>query len=323
MIRYQFKQFLGLETLTREYKEFTIPAGFFTPYGDLMLNLAQSSEWRFNHLVKRSIRTYMDSFVDKYRNAFLNPNSGTDYGELWIGVNDKGLVSGIPYQGEIDPSIVQTKHPDTIVEWIPVDIDSSQLIESTNPRVTHFVTEVTKSMNLLRTQKISYCSWRNEFNRYTLKLVELFNNPTTRQEFLTYVRTHSPETYNQVSASNFVMEQKKYKDIRHYIERKEGVYYWMCRWKDHRLREIRQTKPARVSMKQRHRASRFGPKRILSKVSDMIPYWMAHNDNMKLYLLRFVFRRNENTVIDEGALKRTLIVKHGKVTEEPCCVPNK
>lgn len=313
-----FGQFLGRETLSREFKGFALPTALLTPLGDKLLPLAHSGKWQFNHLIYRTLSIYFSQFHDKYQDAFQTVE---DDCELWIGVDDSGKIHGIPVKGTLDIDLIRAycPSPDTVVELFPVSFAREQ-IPSPHPRITKFLRDFTSTNMVYEASNSAYRVWRTEFDVYTQKLVDLFNHPDTKGEFMEWLKIHSPETHHLiVSTHNFTIEQKKFPEIRDYVQRKEGVYYWMCRWKDERLAHIRAKKPTRMTMKHfQARSMRYGPQRILANVPEMIPYWFDRNVGMNLYVMRWTFKvgvRKERT-----KFKRSLIVKHGVVTPEPCCV---
>lgn len=318
--RFRFGQALGPETLHREYKEFTIPAHLLTQKfsHQTLIDLCHTGKWTFNDLVKRAILSYFDQYHEKYKHAFCNPASGTEGGELWIGVDDTGDVHGIPFVGDLAAQIELPQDAETVMEWFPIEYTPQDACPTPSKRLQHYLKEEANSSRLLREHQMSYTKWRSEFNVYTRKLKALFDDDTTKHQFFDYVRKKSPETFREISLPHFRMEQKRYMDIRHFVERKEGVYYWMCQWKDMKLRELRLRKPPKVSKKHLHRSTRYGPKRILSKVREMIPLWMSQNEGLRLYVLKMTFSPGAE---HSSAWKRALIVKHGKTTAEPCCIP--
>lgn len=319
-----FGQFIGHETLSREFKAFTLPSALLEPFGEKLLPLAHSGKWQFNHLVYRTLSSYFMQFHDKYGDAFQSLDNKNGDGELWIGVDDRGIIHGIPVQGTLDMDLIRSycPSPDTKIDLFPVSFDREKYsihLPSTNPRITKFLREFTSTNTLFEARNANYRRWRSEFDTYTRKLVELYRDPLTKNEFMEWLRTYSPETHDSIlSTHDFTVEQKKYHEIREYVQRKEGVYYWMCKWKDERLSEIRSRKPRKFSLKQRHRSTRYGPKQILSNVTGMIPYWFDRNVGMNLYVMRWTFPKTGNPC--PTSFKRSLIVRHGVVTPEPCCI---
>lgn len=316
-MKFHFQQSIGRETLSREYKAFTLNTSLLGVMGDRLLPLARSGKWQFNHLVYRSISVYFSQFHKKYQEAFQTID---EPGELWIGVDDRGMVHGIPIQGTLDLDLLKKSCPDpnTIVEIFPVEFDTNLCrIPGKNPRVSSFIKEFEATNTLFEARNAAYRVWRNNFDKYTKKLVDLYNDPVTREEFLLYLSEHSPETLADLK--HFSIEQKKFLEIRGYIERKEGVYYWMCKWKDDQLAQIRAQKPKKFSVKQRHRSTRYGPVRILSNVQEMVPYWFHRNVGMNLYVMKWTFLKVDHH--KPPCFRRSLIVKNGILTPEPCCVP--
>lgn len=304
---FRFCQSLGRETLTTEYKLFALPPALLTPLSEQLVRLVSTGEWTFNHIVERTLKAYIAQFHDRYRDAYSTLESP---GQLWIGVHDSGTVHGIPYQGELCLDKLRAHCPDPTTVFELFEVDTSGVVSNTkpHPRLVHYLCEQRKSDILIRDRKAAYIKWSREFRIYTRKLTELYHTPSTRAEFLEYLTEHDVRLDNLPHR----IEQKKYHEIRDMMQKKQGIYYWLCKWKDERVRAVLARKPKKVSMKQRHRATRYGPDRILSNVAEMIPYWLPANENMKLYLLRLTFH-NKSLV---GAKNARVVVN-----DQPCCVP--
>lgn len=307
-----FRHFLGHETLTREFKEFALLPECLSPFHRRLPMWCRTGQWNetLTRVVEKSLSSYCTQYVEKYRHAFHKTG-----GELWIGVNDKGICTGIPF-ASARAKPFQTLDG-AVVEWIPLAYESTDLPD-VHPRLVQYFGEVAHTSRIQREHSMHYRRWRSEFDVYARRLVDLFRDARTRTEFLSFLSHASPETYAEVTRPGFVMQQKHFREIRDCIEQQQGVYYWMCKWKDDHLSRIRMRKPMKVSRKQRQRAERFGPLRILSKVSEMIPYWMQRNPHLRLYVLKLTFA----PVLEVAPkFERGLIVKNGVTTDEPCCVP--
>lgn len=96
-----FDQYLGPETLHREYK-----IGAMNLTGEISIEyiyfLLTSGKWVFNIYIIESLRDYIKKYLPKYIAAFNNKRSGVNHGEIYFGVDDKGFVKGIPYKGRLN-----------------------------------------------------------------------------------------------------------------------------------------------------------------------------------------------------------------------------
>ena len=93
-------EYIGLETLDREYKEL-----YLLPLlsSEINLNIKEllhekiKNKESINKLILTSIKTYIKNFLPKYISVFNNSNIN---GNLYFGINDFGFIEGIPYYGE-------------------------------------------------------------------------------------------------------------------------------------------------------------------------------------------------------------------------------
>ena len=110
----RFNQYIGRETLLREYKEFTLNMTGLQIEDTLAESLCMSGKFVFNDYVDRNIAKYIQTYIPKYTTAFFNPRSNIRSGKLFIGVNDLGLVKGIPYIGSLNKNLIKEKLYNTI-----------------------------------------------------------------------------------------------------------------------------------------------------------------------------------------------------------------
>lgn len=331
MNTFYFGQNIGPETISIEYKEFTLLSHFLTYTEDEIIHMIKSAiiPTNFNEIVMTSLVHYLKQYVIKYRDAFLHPSSEITHGKLHIGVDDKGRVHGIPYCSIFNAELLDKYIPElrewcTEVEISPVNTYNTYNTYNEHPRLSHYLKEQQKIKEMKTSREMRYERWKKEFDYYTRKLVDLYNDSESHRDFLDYVNKNAPEIYQMVK-KGYKLEQQNYMVIREYLERKEGVYYWVCKWKDEKLAEIRQRKPKPVNLKIIQKSTKYGPKRIFCKVNEMIPYWIQKNKEMGLYLLTFHYKK-DNTILDIKNEKiRTVIQKKikGEMIDIPCCLPFK
>ena len=164
MEAFRYGQSLGKETIASEYKEFSFYHSGIPYDKKEITEFLTSFRWDFNDLVRKSIKNYLDIYLPKYACAFLDQNSETDHGELYIGVDDNGFVHGIPYQGEIggigeigEIGITSTSDWKKYVkiEFIPVSY-SHKPVKEVLPAMSNYFQRHEKTQSIVRTHARKY-----------------------------------------------------------------------------------------------------------------------------------------------------------------------
>ena len=92
----KFNDFVGVETLTHEYKEFTFNNDGIILNIKLAEYYCHSNKFDFNNRVIDNLKKYFSYYLPKYISGFLNSKLN---GNFYIGIDDYGFVKGIPYFG--------------------------------------------------------------------------------------------------------------------------------------------------------------------------------------------------------------------------------
>lgn len=102
----RFNQFIGTESSEREYKVGVI---YWSKELDFQesLKLLLSAKWLFNDCIFNTIIIYLKKYLCKYIVSFTHRLTLINNGELYIGVDDKGFIKGIPYQGILTLSVIK------------------------------------------------------------------------------------------------------------------------------------------------------------------------------------------------------------------------
>ena len=300
----------GNESLQTEFKEFTFNHGGLEIDSEKAEELVQSSYWCFNNMILESIKKYFKVYIPRYTSAFLNEQSLTNKGEFFIGISDDGIVQGIPFQGSINIEELQDELNKIITTFIKADnIDilkesislellevkySSKKISKYTNLYNEFISLKEKNIQRKVDNKKKLNNWVDIHNRYTQRLVDLFNKPIIRHELLNYIKKEDPT--NDVIATmenGYLLEIRNHEEINELKNYSKDPYYWLCKFKDERLDKIRKSRPVAVCSKQT--TNNFvNPLCIIIKISNMIPWWMQNNENMKLYIIKIKFRKNPN-----------------------------
>lgn len=98
------------ETLSIEFKEFFLKLDIesFLTHEDIkkMMSSGKICDG-FNEIILQNLYTYIRIFLPKYISAFGNSEEMKVPGELYIGINDYGEVTGIPFDGDLDVDIIR------------------------------------------------------------------------------------------------------------------------------------------------------------------------------------------------------------------------
>jgi hypothetical protein len=300
---------IGNETVIREYKEFTYNHGGLVIDNELAEKLVNTSKWCFNDMILTSIKKYIKIYIPKYASAFLNDESMTDKGEFYIGISDSGIVQGIPFQGDLNFDYIESKIRNSItkytktdnidvlnksikIELLEVSYTPSEISKHT-PLYVEYLKHSRKIKGMEKKYKIIMEIWNKMHERYAQKLVDLFNLPSTRFEIKSYVQKHDP-TCNVIKLieNGYRLEVKTHEEINELKNFPEEPYYWVCKFKDEHLDAIRKNRP--IPNYKNEIATYLNPTSIIMKIANMIPWWMQNNDNMKLYVIKVTFIKNQD-----------------------------
>ncbi len=109
---YYYLQDLGTETEAKEYKVFTLNS--FNMSRNDGYSLLETGLWSFEDIIKPTIANYIKTYFAKYFATFTHPKTNVKGGSLYIGVDDDGLVHGIPSIGELNTDFIVREIKKTI-----------------------------------------------------------------------------------------------------------------------------------------------------------------------------------------------------------------
>jgi hypothetical protein len=334
----QFGDNFGIETLENEYKEFTFNHSGLEIDEDEAENLIKSSIWCFNDMIIESLKKYFKIYVAKYASAFLNEESESSAGHFYIGINDDGTISGIPFQGEIDINFIKFEIKKVINKYIYSDdiesIHKSISVELLNVNYTPFkikrYTPIYERYLLQKTKlkakkqqfKLDMKKWNHIHDRYAQKLVDLFNNSSTRNELMNYIGKQDPKNnVIDIIKTDYVLDVKKHDEINELKNNPTEPYYWVCKFKDEHLEIIRKARP--IPNFKKKISTYIKPIAILLKISNMIPWWMQNNKDMKLFIIKINFIKNKDNkdVYYLDNFSKLIKCIRTKYEEKPYCRP--
>jgi hypothetical protein len=350
----EYHSYIGKETLFREYKSFSFQHISLPFDEDDVCEYLQTFQWNFNHLVEKSLEKYARIYLPKYMTAFFDHHTPTDEdGQLFFGVNDWGITTGIPYQGVLtkqhilSPAILSylathvcSSEPlSSLLERIQIDIVpvtyGERVLPATHPDVTEYKEKKRILETKLKQHSQKYTEWRLQNELYSRKLVDLYKIPKCRSNFITYLRKHRQYRIISKIKNGVAIEQQKYDKIREFRETGDNLYAWLCQWKDEMLNKIRNEKPMREKSYKNITTSVqsiYKPFHIFMKMEDLIPWWMQHNPNMNLYVVNITFKKKGQPPVKDihfiDYLQKQIKCFRGLTPsklspdcDEPCCIP--
>lgn len=222
-------KYIGSESINIEFKElcFNSLINYFDSktvynllYNDKMLNSKT-----FNNMVLNELTGYIDRYIPKYIGNFSKANIT---GELYIGVDDNGLIEGIPYYGTLTPKkIAQMIYSAKVNSRGVRLIDDKEIYDDTlideyysrlKFEIVHLqffdnkdlIDDIIKSKEkLFEVEKYNdelsiawknyeeiYAKWIYEHNLYSDKLINILMNKEIRKELKKYVTEEFNKNHN-------------------------------------------------------------------------------------------------------------------------------
>ena len=300
MNRYTYNMFIGKETLYNEYKEFRFNINKYKITNSIASKFCESNKFDFNDMVMDNILKYIKYYIPKYFCAFMNSNIN---GNLFIGVNDYGFIKGIPFQGVLDTEYLNTKiikyiekniksvepfdiHEHMTINWVKVEIDEKP---STNvsPYYIKYLNDKKEYEDRYNDWLEKLEDWRIRFDFANRKLVDIVNTPESRIILIDYIKKSDPNNITlQLLNSDYKIEYKDHNELILLKEDQNNIYYWVVRWKDEMIDRLRKEKPIFNNDFPNYN----GAINLITNVGEMIPYWIANNHNMNLYMLHIMFK---------------------------------
>ena len=318
-----YNQNIGPEKKECEYKLFA-----FNPLKisyEESVHYLTNSKFVFNDSVIETINNYIEIYLPKYICSFLNPLSKLTIAELYFGINDDGVVSGIPYIGILDIDFINEKinvifskmlkfknkrSKREVKKCIHVEIirvNTNNIIAPNNDIYTNYLKETTKINNDNDMYNKKRNVWEKMFYTNILKLYEMINDEETRKVIWQYVKEIT--NYSKNAFKNEYSHLEKYCDVDNYWDLmsrvksgykfqslktgliksikqdKLNIYHWIIKWKDSKNNVLKLTKPKILKKKIDINYPIF----LLSQSVKMIPLWIKHNENLNVFVIKITF----------------------------------
>lgn len=302
-MEYSYNDYIGTETLFKEYKRFTFNlAGLIidTRHAE---EYCSNNKFEFNEAVIINLKKYIKIYATI--NACASFNSNID-SKFMIGINDDGFVEGIPYNGELPIEELKIYIYKTLSENLinPLfdSIDFTKYVKinitkinkpgkpqyELNSGFLKFLKKKKQHQELHKKYDKDIKDWRIRFDFVNQKLFKLINNTESRMiliEFIKSIDSSSPVI--DLLYSNYQEEYKQHDAV---VILKDDIlspYYWITRWKDITISKLRKEKPLPI------KSLSNTPTNLIMNVAEMIPWWVHNNDSMNLYIVEIEFKTSE------------------------------
>lgn len=217
----EYRQELGEETRRREYKVMALSL-MKIPQEEAVKMLESGNFGNMNMYMMGMIKMYMNEYIKKYVSAFSHPKSGKSGGRLYIGVDDYGVVQGIPYKGKMDVKKVEEYVRESFyrytrlygkfsmktyneyfkkmkVEVIKLKVSKKKMEKILKEEKTpydDYKEKTDRYMGMMREYKRYKGVWEKMNRRYARKLNDMLNIEETKREIIEMIQENSYEKKN-------------------------------------------------------------------------------------------------------------------------------
>ena len=290
---YSFQDFIGPETLSREYKEFSLHKTGISYDIDQVEHLCDTNEFDFQDIVIANIEKYIQQYIPKYMCGFSN--SGLD-GEIFIGTDDYGYVKGIPLKYPISKEWLTTLIKSTLSQSIQnenkpfdipftVDIHYVQKPEKKigcHPQYSYYLQKKQEFIHEYKEFLKSYHDWQHTYEIVNMKLVDIVNQSSYRKILINFIMKsdHMNQHVLDQLHSDFQLPSLSGEEIKDLKIDETSVFYWVTIMKDKLCEEYRRNKPY-FHNKFKYKNIPFN---LLISISEMIPYWVDQIDLVLIHI---------------------------------------
>lgn len=302
---YYYLQDLGSETEAKEYKVFTLNS--FNMSKNDGYSLLETGLWSFEDIIKPTVANYIKTYFAKYFATFSHPKTSVKRGSLYIGVDDDGLVHGIPSIEELDTDFIVREIKKTIknlrgangldcieeyldlvkVEIIKLNtsdyISKLQICDLDIDYNKKLLSKIKKKEEIedskFKEYKTKKKHWDKFFNSIPQKINEIVNNKKIRSQIIDLIKKRGVSTGKVCP---------KYKNIYGWCEIKNDYWNMITELKSDKIYE-----PVTFESAEKIRNNELSPiywglvwrdiKTTPSKILKPIPY--RHKYNYKHYSL--------------------------------------
>lgn len=326
------------ETLEEELKEFILkldPIKYFDEESiRTIITSGKVNPDKFNLMIIDNISHYFKYYLPKYISCFGNSN--LTHGNVYIGANDLGEITGIPFFGTLTSSFVESfvevvkpfVNDPTILsklkfEVIKLNIDEFYIDDNLPVIIDDFYSKKFKFEEEYNKNLLIRSQWKEKMDYYTTRVFDFANKREFRDVVIDFIKKSSefnPE-YNHIIELLQSSEEIPVGDGAEIAQRKlnkHDVIYWVTECKDTTIDKLKKERPTRIpyiSYSESVYATQF------TLLTNLRRRLLNNNDNIHYYLIKITFpTKNESKLFfrnydDENWIMRTRAI----VNDSPGC----
>jgi len=340
------------ESLYNEFKEMSLKLDAMSFY-DLedikSIIITGKIDETFNDLIIHNINHYFKFYLPKYISAFGNLQDDLDddteagkntEGNLYIGINDMGEITGIPFNGELDDNMINelknsikifihTKEMDELFSKIKVDIIKLKINEDyLDDPIAEIIEESIEKYKFAKKLYLNFIKeqikWIESMDYYNVRMSIYITDPIYRKKIANFIREKTINPKYLLIADQLETNHK-FKILTGYEigEQKSdmnNVYHWITEYKDISIDIIKLQKPKRPYMNSNVDEVYQNQLQLLTNLRLRI---VKANQNINYYILKISLPTNYKHNISYSSLKvgATLYSKVRMLVDgSPCCL---
>ncbi len=295
----------------------------------------------FNIMIINNIEHYLKFYLPKYISAFGNTSDSSSSGELFIGINDVGEITGIPFVGELDIEYIKellqsTKifldcsSIDDLFDNIKIDIiklkhESTFLVDMVDTHIDDHMTKYNHYrdtfMQFIREQR----KWVSMMEHFTVKMSTFIQDPVYRKEVAEYIRSKTSEPEYLAIAEKLEGTHEftvlSGPEIAEHKNDMTNVYHWVTNYKDSSIDYIKSIRPLRPGISSITKDDVFDHQfRILTNLRKR---FIDNTEGLNYYVIKITLPTNYKNPIkftNLGAASKWIFKVRDVIGGNPCCM---
>lgn len=283
-----------------------------------------------------NIRLYFRYYVPKYFSSFSNARIN---GKFCIGINDDGLLTGIPSKLNITKEMLENILQEELIGRVNVDFSKYMKIniikidksKSKLDKPTFLNQYIEKYENMISTHEANKKEYkylrqiwdRNVFNNRSLE--NILNIDVSRKEFYDYLKIEAPHIEIDYSIDKYSMPD--FDTLQNHKKNDKNIFYWLIKYKDIKMKKIESCKPKRPKL-----ITKMSISNLLVQITDLNYFYQELEDinhyliiidilgnsipeNVKVGFRNYKHNETKKELDIEWKFKKRVLKSNG-----PCCV---
>jgi len=327
-----------------EFKEFILkndPSSYFDE--DEIINMVKTGILveNFNDIIVSNLHHYFKFYLPKYISAFGNLIDAEKYGYLYIGINDIGEITGIPFVGELEKEYIEdmissikifinAKNTDELlsnieIEVIKINIDSEFLSDPIRDILEVHEEKYSNYKQIYRKFLQNQRIYVDKINTFNIKMSTFITDRSYRDDISKYIRDKTDNPIYLELAKKLDSDHKfKILDGIEISEQKNdktNIYHWITSYKDECIDDIMKSKPSKPSVQTIHKYDIY--ENQFQMLTNLRLRFIEKNTNLNYYVLKINLPTNNQYHISYsnlGVQPKWYSKVRDVVNGNPCCI---